>query len=296
MEAKLAEQPLPGESPAHSASLTASRIKMSAFKGLMLRYTAGEEISGLGFYLEKLVEAYEKYQRALGEYHSEPDISPLNIRDAEYEYEEFAQVVSFCVLLHRDDLLLRFVGLIDRAGFYCQDVLCEDLLKKILPGRYEVDEFYHDIYRSLIEAIYAQTREESARLLNVYCKGWYSSFAKVQNYWHDTHLTMKETDGGYFGYWALEAAAIAYLYGIDDTHVEHMVYPHELAEYARNYKPDPVAAEVGKVYAGHPCVRTGYWFSPAQSNSRRFFTAGEIMPEFKGSSWGATIWYWSGEE
>ncbi|WP_225935789.1 PoNe immunity protein domain-containing protein [Pseudomonas fakonensis] len=235
IKARLAEQPLPGETAAQSASLTAARIKMSAFKNLMLRYTAGEDISVLGGYLQALVEAYEAYQCALAEYHGELDISPLNIRDALYEYQEFVQVVSFCVLLHRDDLLTRFVRLTDRAGFYCQDVLYEDLLKKRLPGRYEVDEFYHAAYRSLIEAVYAETADCAAERLSAYCRGWYSGFADVANYWHDSHLTMTETDGAYFGYWALEAAAIAYLYDIDDSAVDHMVYPRDLIEYARAF-------------------------------------------------------------
>jgi hypothetical protein len=47
--------------------------------------------------------------------------------------------------------------------------------------------------------------------------------------------------------------------------------------------------------AGQPCTREGYWYSPAQQNSRRYFKLGEPMPEFKGSSWGDTIWYWSSE-
>lgn len=47
--------------------------------------------------------------------------------------------------------------------------------------------------------------------------------------------------------------------------------------------------------AGQPCTREGYWYSPAQQSSRRHFKQGELMPEFKGSSWGATIWYWSSE-
>jgi len=41
--------------------------------------------------------------------------------------------------------------------------------------------------------------------------------------------------------------------------------------------------------ANEPCPREGYWFTPAQANSRRFFKAGEVMPEFK-SGYGLTIW------
>lgn len=288
------EEPLGGDTPEHGASLTEYEVKMSAFKGLMLRYTAGEDISTLGLYLETLVEAYEQYQYQLGKYHGEVNISPLNIQDVVFEYEEFVQVVSFCVLLNRHDLLSRFVGLTDRAGLSSQDVLYEDLLKKCLPNRFEVDEYYHDIYESLIEAVYADTPAEASNLLAEYCAGWYKAFANIPNYWHDTHLTITETDGAYFGYWALEAAAIAYLYGVDDSHIDHMVYPRDLVEYARSYSPQKSEDHAPKVYAGQKCTSSGFWFSPAQGHSRRFFNAGEVMPEFKGSSSGATIWYWSG--
>ncbi|QXH45348.1 DUF3396 domain-containing protein [Pseudomonas xanthosomatis] len=66
--------------------------------------------------------------------------------------------------------------------------------------------------------------------------------------------------------------------------------------YARFDQEEPAAQSPTKIAAGDTCTDTGYWFSPAQENSRRFFNAGEVMPEFKGSPWGATFWYWSGEE
>ncbi|WP_369987361.1 type VI immunity family protein [Pseudomonas xanthosomatis] len=65
--------------------------------------------------------------------------------------------------------------------------------------------------------------------------------------------------------------------------------------YARFDEEEPAAQSPRKIAAGDTCTDTGFWFSPAQENSRRFFNAGEVMPEFKGSTWGATFWYWSGE-
>lgn len=43
--------------------------------------------------------------------------------------------------------------------------------------------------------------------------------------------------------------------------------------------------------AGQPCPREGFWYTPAQADSRRFFKAGEPMPEI-GGDYGATIWQW----
>ncbi|MFJ2683063.1 PoNe immunity protein domain-containing protein [Pseudomonas sp. NPDC087342] len=52
--------------------------------------------------------------------------------------------------------------------------------------------------------------------------------------WHDLHL--QGEDGNYVGYWAIEAGAIAFLYDIDDSEIDHMVYPKDLVEYARAHE------------------------------------------------------------
>ncbi|KPY26140.1 PoNe immunity protein domain-containing protein, partial [Pseudomonas syringae group genomosp. 3] len=148
------------------------------------------------------------------------------------QYEECVQVISLCILLHRTDLLKRFVTLMDEAGYAGDDTLYEDLLRKILPNRQDIDQWYHDVYTPLIQAIYADSKEKSSKLLSEYCKQWYPAFKQAP--WHDTHLQGEE--GNYVGYWAFEAGAIAFLYGIDDSKIDHMVYPKDLVEYARNYQ------------------------------------------------------------
>jgi len=233
--AERAVSPLFGDTPEESAFRTSSERKDTLFMRLMLKYTAGEEISSLREDLERLIEAYEDLQKDFAAYEGMPNIAPLNIEDAVFQYQEFVQVVGFCILLHENELLARFVALMDAAGFAGDDMLYEDLLKKVLPARQELNEYYHAVYESLIESIYADGASERSRLLGEYCSGWYAAFAELPNYWHDTHLRMKEDDGSYFGYWVMEAAAIAYLYGIDDSEIDHMVYPKDLVAYARSF-------------------------------------------------------------
>ncbi len=98
---------------------------------------------------------YEERQRKLAICEGIKNISPLAIDDLLYQYEECVQVFSFCILLHRVDLLVRFVALLDGAGYKGEDTLYEDLLRKVLPGREGVEEWYHDIYSDLIHAVYA---------------------------------------------------------------------------------------------------------------------------------------------
>ncbi|MDB5773460.1 MAG: hypothetical protein JWM42_3834 [Burkholderia sp.] len=46
-----------------------------------------------------------------------------------------------------------------------------------------------------------------------------------------------------------------------------------------------------RVEGGQPCPQTGYWFTPAQTDSRRYFKEGEKMPTV-GTDYGSTIWQW----
>ncbi|MDR9861877.1 PoNe immunity protein domain-containing protein [Pseudomonas baetica] len=279
------------DSPAQEKSLRAKNFQTLYLGNIFMLYTAGEDIKNLESPLETLIESYEELQEKLATYEKIPNITPLTIDDWLDEYEECVQVISLCILLHRTDLLKRFVLLIDNAGYAGVDTLYEDLLIKVLPDRQDIDQWYHDVYTPLIQAIYAEDKQEASNHLNTYCKNWYPAFEQAP--WHDTHSDGDE--GSYVGYWALEAGAIAFLYGIDDSNISHMVYPKDLVEYARNYKPAN-AAEVSRIDAGQPCSKTGYWFTPAQAESRRHFNQGEIMPSFSDSKWGDTIWYWSGEE
>ncbi|MCD5990451.1 DUF1911 domain-containing protein [Pseudomonas sp. CDFA 553] len=278
------------DSVIEEASQRARYFQTLALDKLLATYTAGERIESIIPLLEGLIEKYEIRQQALAEYYGAPEISPLALDDWPDQYEEAVQVISLCILLHRTDLLPRFVKLIDEAGYAGDDTLYEDLLKKVLPDRHDVDEWYHDVYTPLIHAIYADDGKEASSLLQNYCQEWYPAFKQAP--WHDTHL--QGEDGIYVGYWAIEAGAIAFLYGIDDSKIDHMVYPKDLVEYARNYS-GATESQINRIVAGEPCSKTGYWFTPAQANSRRHFQQGEIMPSISDSKWGDTLWYWSGE-
>ncbi|WP_413817483.1 PoNe immunity protein domain-containing protein [Pseudomonas sp. P9_31] len=221
------------DSALEEASQRAKYFQTLSLDKLLATYTAGENIDSLIPLLEDLIEKYEVRQKALAAYQGVPNISPLAIDNWPNQYEEAVQVISLCVLLHRTDLLSRFVKLIDEAGYAGDDTLYEDLLKKVLPDRHDVDEWYHDVYTPLIQAIYSDSKGEASKLLKKYCQQWYPAFEQAP--WHDTHL--QGEDGVYVGYWAFEAGAIAFLYGIDDNTIDHMVYPKDLVEYARGIKP-----------------------------------------------------------
>lgn len=280
------------DTPEQEASLRATHFKNVALKKLFISYTAGLEITSLTPLLEELITHYENRQKKLSLSENIVDISPLAIDDWLDEYEECVQVISLCILLRRTDLLKRFVELFDKAGYNGQDALYEDLLCKVLPDREDMDDWYHEVYTPLLQAIYADEKDEASDLLTEYCKEWYPAFKQAP--WHDSHLQGDE--GSYVGYWAFEAGAVAFLYGIDDRKINHMVYPKDLVEYARGHTTSDKNNTINRIEAGQPCSKTGFWFTPAQENSRRHFQQGEIFPDFTDSHWGDTLWYWSGEE
>lgn len=219
------------DSAEEEASLRSAFFQTLALDRLLAIYTAGENIESLIPLLEGLIEKYDIRQKTLEVHENSPKMSPLALDDWPDQYEE--AVHGLCILLHRTDLLPRFVKLIDEAGYAGDDTLYEDLLKKVLPHRHDVDRWYHDVYTPLIQSVYIDSKEEASKLLKKYCQQWYPAFKQAP--WYDTHL--QGEDGNYVGYWAIEAGAIAYLYGIDDSKVDHMVYSKDLVEYARNNVP-----------------------------------------------------------
>lgn len=224
------------DSPEQEASLRARHFVQAALNRIFLFYTAGVEPEFIGDCLEDLVRRYEICQRDMAIFEECETISPLALCHYPDQFEECVQVISLCILLQRTDLLPRFAALFDAAGYRGSDTLYEDLLGHFLPDREDVDEWYHHLYSPLIHAMYADTTNEADSLLQEHCENWYSHFTHAG--WKDIHLNGE--DGGYVGYWAFEAGAVAYLYGMDDSAIDHMVYPRDMVEYARREAPRPV--------------------------------------------------------
>ncbi|WKZ87131.1 hypothetical protein N5B55_20425 [Ralstonia pickettii] len=51
----------------------------------------------------------------------------------------------------------------------------------------------------------------------------------------------------------------------------------------------------GRAPSGDACPRSGWWFTPAATNSRRYFQQGEVMPTIA-SDYGSTIWQWDADQ
>ena len=288
-----------GDSEEQRQSLSLASFARFSFQLWALRYTGGAAIEILRDEFGGVIDAYERYQKALANYEQVPEIAPLGLGNIG-DYERCMQLIGLCYLLHRRDLLPRIAALQDPA-YFGDDALYEDLLSYALEGRVETDELLHiELYDPLLGAMYDDTDEESVADIREYVERWYPAFKYVP--WHDGHLRINGTDGDYFGYWAFEAGAVAYLCGLADSSITHMVYPKDLVAWARAHEadyPNGGADEAGSpranVPAGQACPETGWWFSPAKPDCRRYFKQGEVMPS-AGSEYGQTFWQWSPDQ
>lgn len=62
-----------------------------------------------------------------------------------------------------------------------------------------------------------------------------------------------------------------------------------------DFNADATATQRIRVEGGKACPQAGWYFTPAQANSRRFFAVGAVVPDFK-SNYGATIWQWDANQ
>jgi Domain of unknown function (DUF1911) len=285
-----------GDSEAEQRMLSLNTHSEYSYQLLSLNYTAGQPIESLRSELTSVIEAYERYQKALEAHEQIPQIAPLGFAMLD-EYERALQLVSLCYLLHRRDLLPRLRALLD-PGYAGEDTVYEDLMAFDVAGRADIDEWFHaEPYTTLVNAMYLEQPQANEELKK-YCDTWYKCFEDVAP-WHNSHTHIEGTEGSYFGYWAFEAGAVALLYNLDDSAVEHMVYPKDLVAWARENKTlseEDAKGHVSlRVQAGQSCPRSGYYFTPAKSNSRRHFQQGDMMPSL-GGDYGVTIWQWDEQQ
>jgi len=261
-------------------AIAASLRADNRFALLMLRYTAGEPIAPLREDLDLIVADYEECAKYQSKEFESPDWPPFLLGELK-DYERAMQLIGLCYLLHRRDLLPRIAALED-PSYRAQDTLYEDLLAYGLEGRSDVDAWFHESYRDCINSVYGDSDEESLGDLNTYLENWYSSMSSVD--WHDSHLDLSEERGLYFGYWAIEAAALAFLLELDDSSLhEHIVYPKDLVDFARTFegtKPAaPAATDQKTVRTGQVCPETGIWKAQGHHVPGVLVQQGERMPE-----------------
>jgi hypothetical protein len=142
------------------------------------------------------------------------------------DYVKSLWLLSFALLFDVDqptlDRLLRCIG---NEG---KDLLFERLVSTRITGRRAAEKLvwprpYEPLYRAI-----GSSPAEKPELLQKFLKSWYKSLK--QCYWHECHKGPK--GGGFFGYWAIEAAGVAKTFAIDDGAFRDMpYYPRDLVRH-----------------------------------------------------------------
>ncbi|WP_244847474.1 PoNe immunity protein domain-containing protein [Caballeronia sp. SL2Y3] len=274
-------------------------ISNNLWKIWQLRYTAGDNLADLAQELDEIVKHHELYAELDDDFYD-----PFILDEAIDPYIDYLNLLSVTILLHREDLIPRIYGLIEGGAYDGHDLVIEELLKFYLPGRPEIDEWlWNQPYRIALEALDEKTAAERENGMREYVKAWYPSMKGRAGFWGKHTKIDKNNLIDYTGYWTMEAAALSYLFDIDDSsYRDEMVYPKDLADYARSQpRRTPEAAlraiPPSPTEAGQACPREGWWSTSAKRDSRRYFALGEVFPAIpSATARGFVLWQWEDDQ
>lgn len=126
---------------------------------------------------------------------------------------------------------------------------------------------------------------DDARLLPIVKQAKYLSAFKELDWFKDPNFLNDPTQATYFiSHTGIVSRSCKWYY-VERIEGE---YEDDVQQNASQSQSEPLR---GRCEAGHACPREGFWFTPAQTNSRRFFKVGEMMPANDGD-YGVTIWQW----
>lgn len=279
-----------------SAALTRADALWQTFQ---LNYTAGISLDILSESLTSVVSAYEIYADACQAMPDDEYLPPFMLTELIDIYIDYLNILSAAVLLHREDLIPRIFLFIHETDFDGADAVLEEIFKRYVPERPQLDEWLYPQYRQLLNAIDSDNAPEMQAEMAKYVKKWYPSMKGKAHFW-GKHETITPEFSPYFGYWAMCAAAFTYLYQIDDAKYRNeIVYPKDMLDYARSHPPlksmEQGPMQTLRLQSGSICNRAGFWFTPAIVNSRQRFELGQVMPNDPDSPFGLIFWQWLSE-
>ncbi|WP_083492730.1 PoNe immunity protein domain-containing protein [Cupriavidus sp. HPC(L)] len=280
-----------------SGLMTSTRRRLwNALDWTSLQYSAGgqiDEISQIWPHSMNWAEQYASFHEA---YHASPEaedqITPhATLRDEEY-WIVALRMVCFGILSGFGRDMPRVMAFLDYGNedMGVRDGLIERLVAPFVAdrGAPPSEATRHLPYRKLFK-VFDATPGERPALMATYLNEWYH--ASRREPYVDQH---GEADVSFYGYWSWEAAATTVVLDIDDSGYRDMsFYPRDWVDYARSKNAGPPSDIARESFAaGDTVPRTGWWFTPALSRSRRHFQQGDTFPNIEGSQYGTTFWQW----
>jgi hypothetical protein len=265
---------------------------------LSLQYSAGAEVSQMAEVWPHALAWAEEYAGFSQRFNGSPDAYGRVCAHVALATEDYwivaLRLVCFGLLTGHSDQMPRVMALLDYAN-KDKDGLLERLVAPFVPGRGEAPDTCtrHLPYRKLFK-VFAAEPDTRPALMAKYLSEWYE--ASRREPYIDQHHRYN-----FIGYWSWEAAATVWVLKIDDSSFRDMrFYPRDLVDFARSLDggmAGDARAEKRRpnVPAGKTCPEAGWWFTPAQANSRRYFKQGEAMPSL-GGDYGLTFWQWSPDQ
>lgn len=283
------------------------RLK-DALNLVSLQYSAGGDLNFIQELYPYLLHWTEEYAETSHLYNLSPDaggryVWHISLGTEDYWYIAL-RLICFGLLTGYADQMNRIMPIIDYVEATTEgqekDGLIERLVAPFVASRGvpPKDARRHLPYRKLIKVFDADA-EKRPELMLQYLEDWYE--ASRREPYHDQHPQPDIRSGiSYYGYWSWEAAAVTWLLKIDDTlYSEHQFYPKDLVDFAK-VQTESISTEHTiekiKVKGGDKGIKTGYWTTPAEPNTRPYFIQGEILPTLSQADWGEVYWYFDGEE
>ncbi|MCX7289623.1 PoNe immunity protein domain-containing protein [Janthinobacterium sp.] len=260
---------------ADDISLAHQFLYLENFWIWMLDYTAGVPIEKLAPRLSDIVDRFSEWNEA-DQYRQEkilsqyPEYGPYRYRAAPNfgdlsDYEDTLQLLSIAILLRDQRSVMRIIRIF--RSHRGQDGLFEQLI-----GAYVDDEMTLDTcvlgqpYDTLLQTVYESDEDAAQTLIKKYLKQWYPAM-KDHPRWYNGHLRISDEGyAPYYGYWAFEAGAMAFVFDLDDSGIDHFAYPTDLVAYGRTLREENRytsidrndAGDVGHVEGKQSCRDTDF--------------------------------------
>lgn len=200
-----------------------ARLRYALFKKklhlIFSCYSRGDAVDTLPALLPPAIDALAAYQAE--EMHEPFDIESID------DYQTALWLVSLAILFKlpssKNEQLIR---LINCNG---KDALLDTLITCVTSSDLQTAQLKHP---KLVQHLFAATQSaqpDRAEHVRRFLQSWYRD--RSDAYWHDNH---KGPDGGgFFGYWAVEAAGVVAAFAIDDSSFRTMpYYPADLVSRA----------------------------------------------------------------
>ena len=224
------------------STIPSDALPQQLYLTMLTEYTAGFPIEEIKKRMNQIVYYCKQCLDIHRQYGQKEDIMFI-WGPEEWAGEEQPNIIGLCLLFERMDWLETIK---DSLNPYNDDEMYYDpsfraLMNMALPTKFDPSAKFakggHNFRKPLLQAIMAESKEESLKYLNAYLAGWYEGNRKIGNLLIDTHLNQDPEYGGYIGYWSFESAAVAYLKDLDDTPLrKYLYYPRDMVDWAREQK------------------------------------------------------------